>query len=113
MSILHKQNTPQVVIFMVIYDLFPVIFASRNFHQRPCIIRNNVRYCSEQNIDIVPYAFEIRKYRLAETALHQINNRQYDMEMQAQGVREILKYGIAFSGKDVCVKAETVTNSGL
>lgn len=43
---------------------------------------------------------------LAETALNQINNRQYHAEMNAQGVKEILKYGIAFSGKDVSIKAE-------
>lgn len=43
---------------------------------------------------------------LAESALNQINDRQYCVEMNAQGVNEILKYGIAFSGKDVCIKAE-------
>ena len=43
---------------------------------------------------------------LAVTALKQINNRQYHVEMGAQGVKEILKYGIAFSGKSTSVKAE-------
>ena len=43
---------------------------------------------------------------LAETALNQINDRQYRVEMNAQGVKEILKYGIAFSGKEVRIKAE-------
>lgn len=43
---------------------------------------------------------------LAQTALDQIKDRQYYIEMQAQGVREILQYGIAFSGKRVCVRAE-------
>lgn len=42
---------------------------------------------------------------LAETALNQINARQYYAEMNARGVEKILKYGIAFSGKNVCVKA--------
>ena len=42
---------------------------------------------------------------LAETALTQINDRQYDVEMSAQGVKDILKYGIAFSGKKVIVTA--------
>lgn len=42
---------------------------------------------------------------LAKTALNQISNRQYYVEMQARGVKKILEYGIAFSGKDVCVKA--------
>lgn len=48
---------------------------------------------------------------LAETALKQINVRQYDVEMNAQGMKEILKYGIAFSGKAVCIKAELEKNN--
>ena len=47
---------------------------------------------------------------LAETALKQINDRQYHVEMNAQGVKEILQYGIAFSGKNVSVKAEVRQN---
>ena len=43
---------------------------------------------------------------LAETALHQINDKQYYTELSARGVSEILQYGIAFSGKSACVKAE-------
>lgn len=43
---------------------------------------------------------------LAQKALNQINNCQYYAEMDAQGVKEILKYGIAFSGKDVRIIAE-------
>ena len=43
---------------------------------------------------------------LAQTALDQMNDRQYHLEMTGQGVTEILKYGIAFSGKKVCIKAE-------
>lgn len=43
---------------------------------------------------------------LAETALTQINDRQYDVEMSAQGVKDILKYGIAFSGKSASIRAE-------
>lgn len=44
--------------------------------------------------------------KLAESALNQINDRQYQTEMHALGVEEILQYGIAFSGKTACVKAE-------
>ncbi len=51
--------------------------------------------CSEAQLD-----------ELAETALKQINDRQYHVEMSAQGVKEILQYGIAFSGKSACVSAE-------
>ena len=43
---------------------------------------------------------------LAVTALKQISDRQYHVEMSAQGVKEILQYGIAFSGKSASVKAE-------
>lgn len=43
---------------------------------------------------------------LAETAPKQINDRQYHVEMSAQGVKEILQYGIAFSGKSASVRAE-------
>jgi len=43
---------------------------------------------------------------LAKTALKQINDRQYYVDMRAQGVKEIMQYGIAFSGKSASVKAE-------
>ena len=45
---------------------------------------------------------------LAKSALDQINERMYYVEMSGQGVQGILKYGIAFSGKKVCIKAEKV-----
>ena len=38
---------------------------------------------------------------LAQSALRQINEKQYEMELRAHGVKQILKYGAAFSGKDV------------
>lgn len=47
--------------------------------------------------------------RLADAALKQINDKQYDADMVAQGMTEILQYGIAFSGKKACVRAEEVT----
>ena len=55
--------------------------------------------CSEQKLD-----------ELADVALAQINDRQYSVEMASQGVKTILKYGLAFSGKDVRVKAGTEAN---
>lgn len=51
--------------------------------------------CTEEQLD-----------ELAEIALKQINDRQYHVEMSAQGVKEILQYGIAFSGKAASIKAE-------
>lgn len=47
--------------------------------------------------------------KLADAALKQINDKQYDADMVAQGVTEILQYGIAFSEKKACVRAEEVT----
>lgn len=38
---------------------------------------------------------------LAETALTQIHQRQYDTEMTTSGIQTIFRYGIAFDGKNV------------
>ena len=38
---------------------------------------------------------------LAEDALRQIDDKNYDTDMQHRGVHEIVKYGIAFAGKKV------------
>ena len=38
---------------------------------------------------------------LASTALSQINDRKYDSEMISQGITDIIKYGVAFCGKEV------------
>ena len=43
---------------------------------------------------------------LSKTALKQINDRKYDAELTVKGVRNILKYGVAFSGKRVQITAE-------
>ena len=42
--------------------------------------------------------------RLAEDAFAQIENMRYDSEMKEEGLKEILKFGIAFTGKEVCIK---------
>lgn len=42
--------------------------------------------------------------RLAEDAFAQIEDMQYDSEMKEEGIKEILKLGIAFTGKKVCIK---------
>lgn len=44
---------------------------------------------------------------LSAEALHQINDKRYDTEMLRDGVKSILKLGIAFSGKNMNIKAET------
>ncbi len=44
-------------------------------------------------------ADELKK--LSETALKQIEDKKYDTEMTAKGVKTIYKYGVAFSGKAV------------
>lgn len=45
--------------------------------------------------------------QLSETALAQIEDRKYDTDMTARGIKTIFKYGVAFSGKQV----EVATNS--
>ena len=42
--------------------------------------------------------------RLAEDALVQIEDMRYDSEMKEEGIKKILKFGIAFMGKKVCIK---------
>ena len=43
---------------------------------------------------------------LSRTALQQINDRRYDVEMTAGGVQHIFKFGVAFCGKKVEVSTE-------
>lgn len=43
---------------------------------------------------------------LAESALHQIEERRYDTELKNAGVKSIIKIGIAFRGKSAVVKRE-------
>ena len=38
---------------------------------------------------------------LSSEALDQINEKGYDTEMHTEGVKEIIKFGLAFSGKRV------------
>ena len=38
---------------------------------------------------------------LSETALQQINDKKYETELTAAGVKTVYKYGVAFSGKKV------------
>ena len=42
--------------------------------------------------------------KLAEDALAQIDEKRYDAEMKEDKICDVLKLGIAFSGKKVCVK---------
>ncbi len=44
--------------------------------------------------------------KLADTALQQIVDKKYDTDMIAKGVSTILKYGVAFSGKQVEIAAQ-------
>ena len=43
---------------------------------------------------------------LSAEALDQINEKRYDAEMRGDGVENILKLGIAFSGKKVKIRTE-------
>ncbi|MDY2627315.1 MAG: PD-(D/E)XK nuclease domain-containing protein [Lachnospiraceae bacterium] len=42
--------------------------------------------------------------KLSEEALAQIDDKEYDFEMREDGVENISKFGIAFSGKKVVIK---------
>lgn len=44
--------------------------------------------------------------KLAQTALRQIDNNQYDADLKMRGIQKILKFGIAFCGKNVKVAIE-------
>ena len=54
--------------------------------------------CSEEQLEA-----------LAQTALQQINDRSYSAEMQALGIKSIIKYGLAFSSKSARIAAEKQT----
>ncbi|MCF0134374.1 MAG: AAA family ATPase [Blautia sp.] len=43
---------------------------------------------------------------LAKDALRQIDDNRYGTELQALGIKRILKLGVAFSGKNVCIETE-------
>ena len=45
-------------------------------------------------------------YALSAEALDQINDKGYDTEMREEGVTQIIKFGIAFSGKRVKIRTE-------
>lgn len=45
---------------------------------------------------------------LSDKALIQIEAKRYDFEMNEQGVEKIIKLGIAFSGKKVCIKTNVM-----
>lgn len=46
--------------------------------------------------------------QLSETALAQIEDRKYDTDMTSKGVKTIFKYGVAFSGKQVEITADSL-----
>ena len=65
-----------------------------------CVNEKAEKSCGDEKLSV-----------LAKCALEQMNERQYDEDLNAMGVNKILKYGIAFSGKSVCVKAEMKENN--
>ena len=52
------------------------------------------------------YRIYFRLEALSEEALTQIKDKKCDSEMREEGIEDILKFGIAFSGKEVKIKAE-------
>ena len=51
--------------------------------------------CTEQQLE-----------ELAQTALRQINNRKYDIDLQSISLTSVIKIGIAFSGKKARIAVE-------
>ena len=49
---------------------------------------------------------ELKLSGFADEALIQIDEKRYDAEMKEDGIQDILKFGIAFSGKKVSVKTK-------
>ena len=43
---------------------------------------------------------------LAQKALRQIKDKKYDTELKAAGITDIIRYGVAFSGKNVEIAVE-------
>ena len=44
--------------------------------------------------------------KLSQKALQQIESKRYDSELISKGIHHIYKYGVAFSGKHVCVSGK-------
>ena len=66
------------------------------------IICQNISFVfSGTNIIVGKNASEDGLKALAQTALQQIETQKYDTDMNTRGVKSILKYGVAFSGKQV------------
>lgn len=51
--------------------------------------------CTKENLE-----------KLAHQALKQINDKQYDTELKKEGIQNTIKYGVAFSGKNVAIVSE-------
>lgn len=51
--------------------------------------------------------FEKELKELSTTALKQINDKKYDTELKSAGINNIVKYGVAFSGKNVAIVSES------
>ena len=43
--------------------------------------------------------------KLSTEALNQIDEKRYDLELKEDGIENVIKLGIAFSGKKVVIKA--------
>ena len=63
------------------------------------VLKEEVKTIKEKLSDV-----ELEKW--SNEALKQIGELRYDSEMKEDGITEILKFGIAFSGKKVCVRTE-------
>ena len=44
--------------------------------------------------------------KLSTEALNQIDEKRYDLELKGEGIENVIKLGIAFSGKKVVIKSK-------
>ena len=49
---------------------------------------------------------EVELEKLSTEALNQIDEKRYDLELKEEGIENIIKLGIAFSGKKVVIKSK-------
>ena len=69
----------------------------RSGTERQCAEERSIKNTSQQDLAA-----------LAQSAIWQINEKHYETELRAHGVNQILKYGAAFSGKNVEICMESV-----
>jgi len=74
------------------YGRYDIIFKPKNIDQKGIIIEFKRIYEHENSEDVL------------KDALKQIDDKMYDVELKAAGVRDVLKIAVGFTGKEVYLK---------